>query len=128
MDGFAPSLTAASAHAAHVDTLVKAFSALILALAGPVIVLMFVFAIRYRRGKPANREHAPDRNVALEVSWTIVPFLLIVGFFVVSARMFFTLHEPPANAMPSNGCGSSSIPADRARSTCSTCPRASRSA
>jgi len=92
-------LPEASAHAAHVDTLIGAFTVLILLLAGPVIVLMFAFGIRYRRGKQVNREHAPNRNVALEVSWTIVPFLLILGFFIVSAKMFFTIHEPPADAM-----------------------------
>lgn len=92
-------LPEASAHAAHVDQLIGAFSVLILLLAGPVIVLMFAFGIRYRRGKQVNRDHAPNRNVALEVSWTILPFLLILGFFIVSAKMFFTIHEPPADAM-----------------------------
>lgn len=92
-------LPEASAHAVHVDQLIAAFSALIVLLTGPVIVLMFVFAIRYRRGKQVNRDHAPNRNVALEVSWTILPFLLILGFFIVSAKMFFTIHHPPADAM-----------------------------
>ncbi|MCM8732366.1 cytochrome c oxidase subunit II [Hephaestia sp. GCM10023244] len=92
-------LPEAWAHAAHVDQLIGAFSVLILLLAGPVIVLMFAFGVRYRRGKQVNREHAPNRNVALEVSWTILPFLLILGFFIVSAKMFFTIHEPPADAM-----------------------------
>lgn len=97
---FGLSLPQASAHAQHVDMLIGAFSLLILFLAGPVIVLIFAFAIRYRRGKDVNRDHAPNRNVWLEVSWTIIPFLLILGFFVVSAKMFFSIHEPPADAMP----------------------------
>ena len=92
-------LPEASAHAAHVDTLIGAFSLLILLLTAPVIILLFAFAIRYRRGKQVNREHAPNRNVALEVSWTILPFLLILGFFVVSAKMFFEIHEPPPGAL-----------------------------
>lgn len=100
MNGLFPGLPQASAHAAHVDTLIGGFTILILFLAGPVIVLMFAFSIRYRRGKEVNREHAPDRNVALEVSWAVVPFLLILGFFVIAARMFFYIHEPPAGALP----------------------------
>jgi cytochrome c oxidase subunit 2 len=102
MIGLFPAAPEASAHAAHVDVLIGAFSLLILCLAGPVIVLLFAFAIRYRRGKQVNRWQAQpsDRNVALEVSWSVIPFLLILGFFVVGAKMFFTLHEPPPGAMP----------------------------
>jgi cytochrome c oxidase subunit 2 len=99
LSGLFPGLPEASAHAAHVDTLIGAFTLLILLLAGPVIVLIFAFGIRYRRGKTVNREHAPNRNVALEVAWTIVPFVLILGFFVVAAKMFFAIHEPPPGAM-----------------------------
>lgn len=99
LSGLFPGLPQASAHAAQVDTLIGAFTLLILFLAGPVIVLMFAFGIRYRRGKAVNREHAPNRNVALEVSWTVVPFVLILGFFIVAARMFFAIHEPPPGAM-----------------------------
>lgn len=98
MSGLFPGLPEASAHAAHVDTLIAAFSLLILFLTGPIILLIFGFAVRYRRGKEVNREHAPNRSVALEVSWTIVPFVLILGFFIVSAKMYFTIHEPPATA------------------------------
>ena len=33
----------------------------------PVFVLLLVFAIRYREGSPANRQHRAERNVKLEV-------------------------------------------------------------
>ena len=93
-------LREASEHAAHVDLLTGAFGLLVLVLAGSIFVLIFAFAIRYRRGKEVSREHAPNRNVWLEVSWSVIPFLLILAFFIVSAKMFFTIHEPPADAMP----------------------------
>lgn len=100
MMGVFPGLAQASTHAAHLDLLIAGFTVLEVMLAGPVILLMFAFAVRYRRGKDVNREHAPDRNVALEVSWAVVPFILILAFFVVAARMFFTIHQPPAGALP----------------------------
>lgn len=99
MSGLLPFTPAASAHAAHVDLLIGAFGLLAALLAGPVIVLIFAFAIRYRRGKIATRTRRADRNVALEVSWSLIPFLLIVGFFAIAARMYFTLREPPRQAM-----------------------------
>jgi cytochrome c oxidase subunit II len=93
-------LPEASAHAVTIDRLMIAFSALALALTVPVFVLTIAFAIRYRRGKQVNREHASDRNVWLEVSWSVIPFLLILGFFVFSARVFFAFHRRPADALP----------------------------
>lgn len=99
MSGLFPFPPDASRHAAHVDVLIGAFGALVLMLAGPVIVLLFAFAIRYRRGKQVNRTPRKDGNVALEVSWSIVPFVLILAFFTIAARMYFDLREPPPGAM-----------------------------
>lgn len=97
-----PTLPEASAHAAEVDLLTVAFTALAAALTIPVFVLILVFAIRYRRGKAADREHAPDRNVWLEVSWSVIPFMLILVFFLISARIFFNLHRAEPHALPIN--------------------------
>lgn len=93
-------LPEASSHAAEIDWLMIAFTGLAAALTVPVFVLTTAFAIRYRRGKEVNREHAPDRQVWLEVSWSVIPFVLILGFFVFSARIFFALHRRPADALP----------------------------
>lgn len=93
-------LPEASAHAAEIDGLMIAFSALAFALTVPVFVLTIAFAIRYRRGKEVDRTHAPDRNVWLEVSWSVIPFVLILAFFIFSARIFFALHRRPADALP----------------------------
>src|SRR3546814_1609138 len=78
----------ASAHAHNIDLLIGGFSLLILFLAGPVFILIFAFAIRYRRGKQVNRDHPPNRNVWLETYWSIIPFLLIRGFFIISVKIF----------------------------------------
>src|SRR3546814_16608436 len=82
------------------DLLIGGFSLLILFLAGPVFILIFAFAIRYRRGKQVNRDHPPNRNVWLETSWSHIPFLLILGFFILSAKIFFTINHPPDGALP----------------------------
>ena len=92
-------LPAASAHAHAVDRLTLAFAALVLLLSVPVFLAIFGFAVRYRRGREVNRSHAPDRNVWLEVSWSVIPFLLILGFFVVSTAMYAALRRPPPNAL-----------------------------
>lgn len=89
----------ASAYAEKIDLLMWAFTLLILLLTVPVFVLLVVFAVKYRRGKPANRGHSPDRSVVIETSWSVIPFLLTIGFFVYAAWLFFLDHNPPAGAL-----------------------------
>lgn len=100
MTGWFSLLPEASVHAAQVDRLIGWFGLLVFALTTPVFVLMLAFAIRYRRGKQVNRRHAEDRNIWLELSWSVIPFLLILGFFIVSARQFFDMHRDPSGALP----------------------------
>lgn len=95
----------ASAHAGEVDLLIGSFGALVIALSAPVFLLLTIFAVRYRHGRRADRTHKVDRNIWLEVSWSIIPFLLIVGFFVWSTSLFFQLRRPPADSFVINVVG-----------------------
>jgi cytochrome c oxidase subunit 2 len=90
---------AASAHAAKVDALMVAFSVLIVALTAPVFILITVFAIRYRRGRPADRTHTRDQNVLVETSWTVIPFLLTLAFFAYATALYLDLGHAPADAL-----------------------------
>lgn len=89
----------ASAHAVEVDALLGLFVALVVLLSAPVFILTAIFAIRYRRRREENRVHARNRNIWLEVSWAIIPFVLIVGFYVWSTQMFLDLRHAPPDAM-----------------------------
>jgi cytochrome c oxidase subunit 2 len=89
----------ASLHAEKVDQFILAFSVLVAALSVPAVVLVFVFAVKYRRGKPADRRHAPNRKVWLEVSWSVIPFLAVLAFFVWSTTLFFELNRPPPGTL-----------------------------
>jgi cytochrome c oxidase subunit II len=94
-----------SAHAASVDWLFVSLALLMLALSAPVFILTIVFAVKYRRGKPANRRHAPGRNVWIEVSWAGIPFLLLLVFYVQATGLFADLYHPPANALEIEAVG-----------------------
>jgi len=89
----------ASGYSGEVDLFVVAFTVLIVALSAPVFIVIVVFAAKYRRGKPADRKHAPDRNVWLEVSWAIIPFFALIGFFIWSTDLFARLYHPPRAAL-----------------------------
>lgn len=89
----------ASGYAAEVDHLTIAVVVLVVLLSAPVFVLMLVFAVKYRRGRAANRAHRADHNMALELSWAIVPFLLLLIFYVWSTRLYFDIHRAPPGAL-----------------------------
>jgi cytochrome c oxidase subunit 2 len=89
----------ASAYADRIDLLVWAFSALIIALAAPVIVGMVWFAAKYRRGSPADRRHAPRKGFWVETGWAVVPFLLAMVFYVWAARLYALDRTPPDGAL-----------------------------
>lgn len=99
MNGFISWPEQASIYAGKVDLLIASFSLLVLLLAGPVFVLIFTFAVKYRRGKQADRVNQPNRNVWLETSWAVIPFFLLLGFFVWSSWLFFGLQRAPADAL-----------------------------
>lgn len=98
MNGYSAILGSASHYARRLDLFGVTFGLLVVALSAPVFILMLWFAIKYRRGHAADRQHAEDRNVWLEVSWALGPFLLILVFYVWSARMFIALATPPPDA------------------------------
>lgn len=92
----------ASVYAGHIDALMWTFTGVVALLAGPVFLLNFYFAWKYRHGRPADRDHVIDRSVAIETSWALIPFLLTIGFFGYSAWMFFDLQRPPPDALTIN--------------------------
>jgi cytochrome c oxidase subunit 2 len=62
------------------------------------IALLF-FAVRYRRRSADDRPAEIHGSLALELAWTIVPFLLMAAMFVWGAKVFFHLNRPPDDAM-----------------------------
>ncbi len=63
-----------------------------------VVGVMLAFIVIYRRRKGQQPEEGPTHNTALEIFWTIVPLIVVIGFFVVGLRGFVDLDTPPAGA------------------------------
>jgi len=64
-----------------------------------IVGLMSFFAVRYRRRRADER--APDsasHNTALEITWTIVPVIIVVVIFVLGFRGFLDMVNPPSDA------------------------------
>ena len=70
-----------------------------------IFVPMIYFLFNYRRGKPANRQPVQLPMFAIEITWTVIPTLLLMGFFAWGATHYFTIERPPPNGMEINVIG-----------------------
>jgi len=62
-------------------------------------IVMLYFAVRYRRRSDADRPPEIHGSLVLELTWTIIPFLLMSAMFVWGTKVFFHLNRAPDDAM-----------------------------
>jgi len=64
-------------------------------IAGSIIVFM----IRYRRRDPNEIPPSIHGSLALEVGWSVIPFILVMIVFFWGARLYATIARPPDDAI-----------------------------
>jgi cytochrome c oxidase subunit 2 len=64
-----------------------------------VAALVVIFAIKFRRRHDHEVGADIHGSLALELTWTFIPFVLSMVMFVWGADLFFRLARPPADAM-----------------------------
>lgn len=89
----------ASTVAGRIDTFFHFMVVLCAFVALLVIVLIFYFCIKYRRGSNADRSRLLINNYKLESAWTIVPLGIFIFIFIWGANLFFTIYQPPPGAI-----------------------------
>ena len=58
--------------------------------------LIVFYAVRYRRRIAGRRRRAVFHGgMALEITWTVIPFLITMVIFVWGASVFFAMSRPP---------------------------------
>lgn len=90
---------AASSIASDVDLLyffILAVSSFFAILVSAAVVY---FAIKYRRRHADEVGHDIHGSIALELIWTVIPFVLAMVMFFWGADLYFRLARPPADAM-----------------------------
>jgi len=89
----------ASTMAHRVDT----FYFVLVGICGLVVLgllaVMVFFLFKYRRGQPAFREQRSYRTLPLELTWTVVPLLVFLGFFVWGAEIYQDMQMAPRDAL-----------------------------
>src|SRR5436190_4608998 len=83
--------------------------AFLIAVTAFFTLLLFVaivyLALRYRRRPGGKRPQPVHTSHALELTWTVIPLVIVMVMFFWSARMYVQMQRPPDDAMVINVVG-----------------------
>lgn len=63
-----------------------------------IVALMTLFVFRYRSAKGEPAEGAPDHNMPLELTWSIIPLILVIVIFYLGFKGFMNMFTAPQNS------------------------------
>ncbi|MHB1766765.1 MAG: cytochrome c oxidase subunit II [Phycisphaerae bacterium] len=64
-----------------------------------IVGLVVSFSIRYRHTKDRTiAENSPSHNNSLEITWTIIPFIIVMVIFALGFKDYMNMDSPPANS------------------------------
>jgi cytochrome c oxidase subunit 2 len=89
----------ASTVSGEVDALYTYLVAITLFFSVLVTVVIFYFAVKYRRRSPNELPRPIAGSVKLETMWTVIPFLIAMTIFVWGTSLYFKLYRPPKDAI-----------------------------
>src|SRR5258707_388725 len=95
----------ASTMAPRVDLLYFALTALSAVMMAIIFLPMFYFLYKYRGGNPANRSPLRFPMWRVEVTWSVIPLILLLGVFGWATDLYFDIERPPAEALEINVIG-----------------------
>lgn len=93
---FLPS--AESTYARDVDMLFHFINIVSLILVVGITIAIIYFAIKYRRKSQEDTTPLITHNTTLEVTWTVIPLILILIVFGWGFKDYVEMRTPPANA------------------------------
>jgi cytochrome c oxidase subunit 2 len=88
----------ASTFSDQIDALGLLLTVLTIFFTALVFSLLLFFAVRYRRGSKADRSKPQHHNLAMELTWSIIPLVLGLGVFFLAMIPYTQIYNPPANA------------------------------
>jgi cytochrome c oxidase subunit 2 len=78
-------------------------------LSGAIVLIVFCpivyFLIKYREGKSADRSPPRLPQNTIEITWTLIPLLVMICFYVWGAKHYFVIERPPPGSMEVNVVG-----------------------
>ncbi len=89
----------ASTVAARVDALYFFLIAVSVFFAVLIFLLVIYFAIRYRRHSELEVPRPLIGSTKLEITWTVIPFVIAMGIFVWGTTLYFDINRIPADTL-----------------------------
>jgi cytochrome c oxidase subunit 2 len=89
----------ASSVAQYVDALYLGLVAITGAVSLLVWLVIFIFAIKYRRRPDNELAQEQEPPAALEATWIIIPSIIFMFIFVAGAWVYFRIQRVPSNAI-----------------------------
>ncbi|HEX8161169.1 MAG TPA: cytochrome c oxidase subunit II [Pyrinomonadaceae bacterium] len=89
----------ASSVAGQYDALYGYIAAIAIFFSALVAILIFYFAVKFRRRHPLEIPRPNAGSLALETMWTVVPFLIAMTIFAWGSSLYFTLYRQPKEAI-----------------------------
>ncbi|MCC7496128.1 MAG: cytochrome c oxidase subunit II [Bryobacterales bacterium] len=86
-----------SRFATGVDTFYFSMVGLTIFFASLIFALILFFSVRYRRRSPREIGADIHGSLPLEIFWSVVPLVIVLGIFAWATELFFTRSNPPAN-------------------------------
>jgi cytochrome c oxidase subunit 2 len=99
MDKFRLFPPQASSGSHEVDALFIVLTVVSVFFCAVIFLPIIYFAVKYRRGSPADRSNPSSGSLWMESGWTIGPILLSLGLFAWGALAYFRIERRPSNAI-----------------------------
>ncbi len=64
-----------------------------------IVSLITFFVLRYRRTRDRDAEESAHHNTALELTWSLIPFALLVVIFAFGFKYYLNMTVPPQNSI-----------------------------
>ena len=61
--------------------------------------LIVYYAVRFRRRSPEAIGARIEGGMVLEITWTVIPFVVVMGIFAWGASVFFAMSRPPDDTL-----------------------------
>jgi cytochrome c oxidase subunit II len=89
----------ASSMSTSVDRLFFFETAILVFFSTLIFLLMFVFALKYRRRSKDEIPVQIHGNLPWEITWTAIPIFIVIICFVWGVQLFISAARPPADAV-----------------------------
>jgi len=90
---------AASTSAGQVDALYTFLVVVSTIMTVLIFVAVAVFAIKYRRKDPDEVPKPNHGSLPLEITWSVIPFLVMLVMFAWGTRLYFENYTPPGDTL-----------------------------